>query len=93
MGLLTGPARQSGHPDAEWRNILDRVYQDESGTFVIVDYKTGMAAELKKSWITQLERYAQALSEATGSNKIENRVLSVTKDELQFHRASIRNPE
>jgi len=40
------------------KHVIDRIYQDENGELVIVDYKTGMESDqTREHWANQLQRY------------------------------------
>ena len=47
------------------RHVLDRLFQKETGKFVIVDYKTcGETEEANKHWAAQLSKYRELLNNA-----------------------------
>jgi len=51
------------------QRVIDRLYRDESGSWHIVDYKTGRSGtERQEGWSRQLGEYAQLTSAATGTD-------------------------
>ncbi len=50
------------------KHIIDRMYQLDDGSYVIIDYKTGQESEsTREKWKAQLERYRSIVEGCTGA--------------------------
>jgi ATP-dependent exoDNAse (exonuclease V) beta subunit len=66
------------------KHVIDRLYQREDGSFVIVDYKTGQDVdEAREKWRSQLGRYRAIVEAATGADVSALEVMLLGGDEVE----------
>ena len=89
VALLSAADRRESHAEAEYlvpegrrlrRQIVDLLYQDETGAWHIVDYKSGQdGAVTRDRWSDQLARYRVLVEAAESGPVASTQILQATE--------------